>query len=187
MGIHVRAIASCHQLQPVDRVNMVLSEVPHIVLKSNAICMLILVFKFYITIMRQGKARVVAGSRPPEDEALFGAKAGKQCLDGSLKFKENDEKGIQARQVEQRWLRLVMNDVENVPLGILVSWGSAICLQATHEWCVNVHVTCVWMFTVGRVAHSFAYAYGLQPHRAIGWFAGVVGIMGMSINACVAV
>jgi hypothetical protein len=50
--------------------------------------------------------------------------------DGTAKAAERASKGGEdkafkrAREKEQRWTRIVANDLENVPLGLIVAWGS---------------------------------------------------------------
>ncbi len=81
---------------------------------------------------------VSAGFRPPEDAALF-PHAKLQSFDGSAKLeaikakasseedqkaKESESKLAKQREVEQRWTRIVANDLENIPLGVAVMYGS---------------------------------------------------------------
>jgi uncharacterized MAPEG superfamily protein len=158
-------------------------------IKSSIWCTLLLVTKFFMTIMLQGSSRVAAGSRPPEDELIFGTKAGKQSLDGSKKFKADDIKGVRAKKKEMRWLRLVQNDLENIPLGLITAWASVLCIQSSPGSPKEnvMHNILFWAFTISRIAHSIVYSFQLQPHRALAWFVGVVATVGMCINALVVV
>jgi uncharacterized membrane protein YecN with MAPEG domain len=56
-----------------------------------------------------------------------------------------------------------MNDLENIPLGLIVAWASVICSGSS-----PVHVACLWAFCLGRAAHSYFYAKAMQPWRAAG-------------------
>lgn len=88
-------------------------------LKTLSICTAILTIKWYTTIALQGKARFKGGSRPREDSTLGFAKTlGKgvtQSFGTSLE-------GVDPKAVEDdiRWQRIVLNDLENIPLGLIV-------------------------------------------------------------------
>jgi glutathione S-transferase len=104
-----------------------------------------------------------------------------KAFDGSEKFKDDDEKGKKHKEADARWVRLIHNDLENLPLGLVVAWGSLLCNPAA-----KIQSILLWVFCVGRVGHSFAYANAMQPARAYCWMAGVAGILGMGINGLVA-
>ena len=151
-------------------------------IRAAAVATLCLTLKWYLTLMLQGKSRVKAGSRPPEDMALFGARGGKQSLDGSQKFagQENGAKARHCKEAELRWLRIVSNDIENIPIGLLLMWAGTIAAGSP-----LVHTAAIALFCCSRVAHTIAYALKLQPHRALAWFGGVVGNVVMAVNILV--
>lgn len=74
-----------------------------------------------------------------------------------------------------------MNDLENIPLGLLVAWMDVLCGGNT-----TVHLVGVWLFCVGRCAHFYAYHHALQPARAIGFGVGLLATAAMAINAIIA-
>ena len=49
------------------------------------------------------------------------------------------------------------------------------------------HMVFTIMFTAGRVFHTFSYELKLQPHRAIGWFAAFVAMIGFGVIAIMGV
>jgi hypothetical protein len=49
------------------------------------------------------------------------------------------------KQNDKRWRRIVLNDVENIPLGLVVAWGSANIAQSP-----RTHVGLVSLFAVSR-------------------------------------
>lgn len=164
---------------------MVSLEVDETVLKNTAYVTLALILKFQLTNLILGASRVKSGSRPPEDAALF-AGAGPQDFDGSSKRaereKKDDEKAldrlIKAKSAEMRAARLVMNDLENIPLGLIAAWMGVVCGGNP-----TVHVASLWCFCAGRFAHTYAYLYAKQPLRAIAWGMGFLATFVMAGNA----
>ncbi|TFJ85254.1 hypothetical protein NSK_003677 [Nannochloropsis salina CCMP1776] len=152
---------------------------PNAPLQATAVASLTLLVKHILTVFVQGGARFGAGMRPPED-VCFMPKAGKQSFDGTAKAAErgNEDKALKkALQNEQRWTRIVANDLENIPLGLIIAWGS---LQSPRS--PPAHVVLVLAFTVSRILHTVTYAAGKQPHRALAFFGGVLAVVGMGVN-----
>lgn len=141
-------------------------------------------------------------------------KAGKQSFDGTAKAAErgNEDKALKkALQNEQRWTRIVANDLENIPLVSLASIPSPPlspfffspsppCFHPSPPsyfpsqgliiaWgslqsprSPPAHVVLVLAFTVSRILHTVTYAAGKQPHRALAFFGGVLAVVGMGVN-----
>lgn len=141
-------------------------------------------------------------------------KAGKQSFDGTAKAAErgNEDKALKkALQNEQRWTRIVANDLENIPLVSLASIpppspSSFLLFRLTSLFHPSppsyfpsqgliiawgslqsprsppAHVVLVLAFTVSRILHTVTYAAGKQPHRALAFFGGVLAVVGMGVN-----
>lgn len=141
----------------------------------------VLLIKYYLTILIQGYKRVLGGSRPPEDSRLFKG-AGEQSFNGLAKFAGktiNDRYVKSLKESEMRWLRIVNNDVENIPFGVVMGLFS-LSYGDSHSF----HAFCVGSFAICRVMHTLSYAYALQPHRAIAFGGGVSATFGMLLNVC---
>mmetsp|Transcript_8211 Transcript_8211/g.17830 ORF Transcript_8211/g.17830 Transcript_8211/m.17830 type:complete len:155 (-) Transcript_8211:309-773(-) len=147
---------------------------------------MVLLLKFQATNMNLGSSRIRSGSRPPQDAALF-AGAGPQDFDGSSKrterAKKNDggkslDRAVKAKAAETRAARIVMNDLENIPLGLVAAWAGVLCGGGR-----DVHVAAVWAFCAGRCVHSYAYLYARQPMRAIGFLVGLLATFVLAGNA----
>lgn len=139
----------------------------------------LLILKFTVTVFIQGGKRFEGGSRPPEDEKF------KKSVNQNFGLKKDaptDEKMKQAIETDMRWQRIVLNDLENIPLGLIVAWASV--FSPLSEW---THVSLVASFTLARVFHTYAYANGLQPHRALLWTAGILSVLGMGLNGTLGV
>ncbi|KAJ3412718.1 hypothetical protein HDV05_000346 [Chytridiales sp. JEL 0842] len=76
-----------------------------------------------------------------------------------------------------RWQRILMNDLENIPIGLLVAWGSAFSPKS-----VKTHIVLVMAFAALRCGHTWAYAKGVQPWRSLCWFGGVLSVAGLGLN-----
>ena len=81
---------------------------------------------------------------------------------------------------ETRAIRIVANDLENIPLGVACAWGSLLCTSSP-----GLHSARVSAFTFGRVFHTVCYAKELQPHRAIFYFVGLASSFGLALNGVV--
>ncbi|GMI02926.1 hypothetical protein TrLO_g8750 [Triparma laevis f. longispina] len=129
--------------------------------------------------MMTGKYRISAGGRPPEDVKLF-PESGAQDFSGDSKVFNNPEKEKHVKQKLTRALRIVANDLENIPIGLIVMWGSLVCCYN-----VNAHIACSAGFALGRVGHTISYELELQPHRAWGWGLGIVSSSLLAANGVI--
>lgn len=81
-----------------------------------------------------------------------------------------------ARLVDLRWRRLVLNDVENIPMGLLLFLVSCGANQILYRLLMSVFVS-------ARVTHSIAYAYEMQPMRGLCWGLGVMCCFTVGMSA----
>lgn len=77
-----------------------------------------------------------------------------------------------------RWNRLVLNDFENIPFGLILAWSSYLA-----QGDATAQVVGLGLFTVGRYAHSVCYAYRLMPWRSYAFALGLAGSFTLGINA----
>eukprot|EP00036_Acanthoecidae_sp_10tr_P021856 CAMPEP_0206325296 /NCGR_PEP_ID=MMETSP0106_2-20121207/20993_1 /ASSEMBLY_ACC=CAM_ASM_000206 /TAXON_ID=81532 /ORGANISM="Acanthoeca-like sp., Strain 10tr" /LENGTH=116 /DNA_ID=CAMNT_0053757745 /DNA_START=29 /DNA_END=375 /DNA_ORIENTATION=+ len=103
----------------------------------------------------QGWWRFRANLRAPEDawSGLQGEKD--KGMDFARTDKPADAATVHAIGQEQRWTRIVANDLENIPIGLVVAWASALVAK---DAVVAVHLTGLLMFGVGRLSHTVCYA-----------------------------
>lgn len=173
---------------------MISLMIDEIVLKHTAFVTLALLLKFQGANLLLGASRIKSGSRPPEDAKLF-ARAGPQDFDGTAKLTERekqnktdggDERALdrirKAKSAEVRTARLVMNDLENIPLGLIVAWMGVLCGGNQY-----VHLSSLWAFCLGRCGHTYAYHHAIQPMRAICFLVGIVATFVLAGNAVFAV
>ena len=152
-------------------------------IKSTSIATSLLVVKMLGTVGNQGSIRFKTGFRPPEDSGLIpgfenaGQNYGRTTAAASA---DASEKELKALALETRWVRIVQNDMENIPIGMIAMWGAALT-----PWSAVVHATAAGTFVAARYAHTYAYANKMQPQRAIAWAAAVVAVLTMSVNGLV--
>eukprot|EP00008_Paramoeba_atlantica_P014955 CAMPEP_0201481944 /NCGR_PEP_ID=MMETSP0151_2-20130828/6196_1 /ASSEMBLY_ACC=CAM_ASM_000257 /TAXON_ID=200890 /ORGANISM="Paramoeba atlantica, Strain 621/1 / CCAP 1560/9" /LENGTH=153 /DNA_ID=CAMNT_0047864367 /DNA_START=63 /DNA_END=524 /DNA_ORIENTATION=+ len=124
--------------------------------------------KYFVTLFLEGRARMLAGVRAPEDGVL----GKRQQFDVQV--------SSETKNKLTRWHRIVGNDLENIPVGLIVIWSTLLVGLPR-----NFYTRAVVVFTVGRFLHTITYAKGLMPHRAICHLAAVgsiVTLLGASLK-----
>lgn len=150
--------------------------------KVWAVCTAVLYVKFLAVVSIQGAKTFAAGGRPPEDAKLPIAKNfhSVQQNYGLVQVDATDAKLMQAKLVEHRWRRIVANDIESLPLGLLV-FAAGVVTDAN----ATVHAGAMVAFTALRCFHSYAYANEKQPHRARAWMLATAAVLVGAGNAVV--
>ncbi|KAJ3215460.1 hypothetical protein HDU67_000384 [Dinochytrium kinnereticum] len=173
-------------------------------LKTTAIATALIIVKLFVTITIQGGKRFAAGSRPPEDTALkLNKKMGKgrEQSFGVDAVNVDDAKAKKAKSVhlldDLRWQRIVMNDIENIPMGLVAMYGSLLTpYSATTHSILSLAFVAARQanplyltaslfnnfFFAYRYTHTYVYAKGLQPARAIAWMSTWLSVFGFVIN-----
>lgn len=134
-----------------------------------SICSLVLVFKFVFTSVLLGGKR----QRAPEDG-----------FNTDLKEGLTDSKGFDA---SQRYKRIVMNDLENIPFGLILMWTQVITGayaftgESKDAYWQSVSGLAI-IFVIGRVGHTICYIYSLMPWRSIVWLIALLASFGMGIT-----
>ncbi|KAH7491808.1 uncharacterized protein KRP23_725 [Phytophthora ramorum] len=150
-------------------------------LKAYITCSFILYLKFVITTGIQASKTFDAGCRPPEDKNLALAQ-GRREQNYGLFNDTDDAELMKAREVEHRWKRIIQNDLESIPLALLVFLGGVFA-----DGNKELYVVCLAIYTLARCFHTYAYANSLQPHRAWCWRTGVLVIIVCAVNSTVGV
>ncbi|KAJ3117067.1 hypothetical protein HDU96_007985 [Phlyctochytrium bullatum] len=151
--------------------------------KATLYAIAVLAIKMVVTISFQGTARFKAGTRPPEDEAFaFLTESYTQGVKQSYgqATGKDDDKLKKERLNDIRWQRIVMNDIENIPLGLAI----AIITLFTPASPL-FHTLLVSLFAFARVSHTIVYAGQMQPHRTVAFIAGWSAMVGMLANGIV--
>lgn len=140
--------------------------------KVFAVCASVLYAKFLGTTMIQGRLAFKAGTRLAEDKKL--PMAGGSPVDDKL---------VKAAvEQEDRWKRIIQNDLESMPMAFVVFWA-AIVAKASPTVVSGLLVA----YTTARLAHTTTFALGMPRARMISWMAGSFSILAGGITAIVSV
>ena len=78
---------------------------------------------------------------------------------------------------EDRAMRIVNNDIENIYMGLILYWASFIA--GGHYWFTIIIVI---IFTLCRILHTICYYKAIQPWRSIIWSVGALCNICAAIN-----
>ncbi|KAF0696888.1 Aste57867_12387 [Aphanomyces stellatus] len=134
-------------------------------LQTVMVCTAVLFLKHFVTGLLGAKAKFAAGTRAPEDAA-----DGKQNF-GVAPSHASDVEPNATKITEMRWNRITMNDLENIPLGLIVAWAAVACGGDATTVAVATIV-----FTIARIGHTVAYARALSQARGLAYIVGSVAI-----------
>ncbi|RLN92714.1 hypothetical protein BBJ28_00012171 [Nothophytophthora sp. Chile5] len=138
--------------------------------KVFAVSASVLYVKFLATTMIQARKAFSADTRMPEDRQLICGMAA--VGEKALKIAKDDE---------QRWKRIIQNDLESMPLAFVVFWG-AISAGVNPELTKGLLVA----YTGARFSHTVSYARGMPRARMACWMAGTFCIVTAAVNTVMA-
>lgn len=144
-----------------------------VALQTTAFCSLLLYIKVLLSNIVEGGAKMKAGARPPEDTY--------QHIPSTEEEKENAMKSV------DRARRIINNDMENIPVPLVIAWGSMLCLFLNDKSEANIaHAVLMIVFTATRICHTVVYMMALSYPRALFWALALLAALGMAINCIVA-
>jgi uncharacterized MAPEG superfamily protein len=121
-------------------------------------------YVFFMT----GRAKTKAGKRAPEDKYQSTPLLGD---DGTL----------------DRWTRQTNNDLECIPMGVLVIiLSTVVCTGSLFDDTPRiVHIIATSLFVAARVCFTICYAMALSMPRSVCWFVGQLSILTLLIQSLV--
>jgi len=135
-------------------------------LRMYAITAIVLTFKMFANSLAQGRGRVTTHIfTNPEDAKLFG---------GKLEAQE--------APVVQRASAVWRNDLENIPLFLILAWiyvAAGLSATAFAIYCI--------VFMVARIIHTICYINSIQPWRTAAFMAGAIAMFALIIHLFVEV
>ncbi|CAK4067025.1 unnamed protein product [Aphanomyces euteiches] len=143
-------------------------------LRIATVCTLVLYLKMIVALGVQGTVKFKSGARAPEDLAHAQAKSEEPVA------ATDPEELRKAKEREHRWNRIVGNDMENIPLGIILAWVSIMAGGNTSATSVLFI-----LFTVCRVVHTVAFANGVFLPRTLAWQIGVLSTLCLAVTAVI--
>ena len=88
--------------------------------------------------------------------------------------------------------RIVQNDIENIPFGLIFIWGAALCILGVRSsmkdssGLCTAHIVLSGIFATARIAHSIMYILGLGLPRSAVFMLGTMSLFGLGILGMVA-
>lgn len=135
-------------------------------LRMYAITAIVLAFKMFAIAIVQGRGRLSAGIFVnPEDAKTFGAK-----------------EAPEEAPIVQRAARAWRNDLENIPIFLILAW----IYVAAGLSSVAFAVYCL-VFMAARIAHTFCYIKAIQPMRTIVFTIGAFAMLALIIHLFIGV
>jgi uncharacterized membrane protein YecN with MAPEG domain len=143
------------------------------------LCTVILYFKYLAVLFIQGSKKFKSGSRAPEDIAPSVIQTNQPQTFGLTPADPQSEEYKQAKAEEIRWQRILGNDMECIPFGVIMAWVSL--------WMGNPMITSITfgIFTAARITHTVAFAKGIFIPRTLAWQLSIVCTIVMAINGLV--
>eukprot|EP00457_Paulinella_chromatophora_P020722 gb/GEZN01022844.1/.p1 GENE.gb/GEZN01022844.1/~~gb/GEZN01022844.1/.p1 ORF type:complete len:158 (+),score=11.80 gb/GEZN01022844.1/:44-517(+) len=144
-------------------------------LKYTVIATGVLYTKCFLTNFYQGGKKFPACARVKEDYEA----TGRPIPDPTSKSVK------EAKDELVRWVNISNNDLENIPMGLLVAWSTYLALStkgmsvSTKSHRLNHGLLA--LFVSARLAHTVAYAWKKQPARAIMYALGNVAVGGLAL------
>ena len=130
-------------------------------LRMYAITAIVLALKMSAISVAQGRARVAAGVFVnPEDAKLFNAT-------------QAPEEAPEVQRAARAW----NNDLENIPIFLILAWiyvAAGLSATAFVVYCV--------VFVAARVAHTVCYLNSIQPLRTIAYTVGAVATLALMVH-----
>ena len=135
-------------------------------LRMYAITTIVLALKMFAIAVVQGRARTTEGAfLNPEDAATFGGKAVPQ-----------------EPEIVQRAARAWRNDLENIPIFLILGW-----IYVTAGLSPAAFVIYCIVFMVARIVHTICYINSIQPWRTAGYTVGALVTLALIIHLFIAV
>jgi glutathione S-transferase len=135
-------------------------------LRMYALTTIVLALKMTAVSVAQGRARTSAGIfLNPEDARLFRAN-------------QAPEEAPAVQRASRAWL----NDLENIPIFLILAWiyvAAGLSSTAFVVYCV--------VFMVARIAHTICYLNSMQPLRTIVYSVGALTTLALMVHLFIVV
>jgi uncharacterized MAPEG superfamily protein len=148
-------------------------------LKAFSVATTALAFKMMFTLATQGfkSLNVRALTLQGSSSRQYGALPENARLLNSDPQQEYSMELLNAQEIEYRWKRIVQNDLENIPISLVVMLVSV--LVGGHE---ATNVVLITVFAAARIGHTYAYANEMRLRRSYFWGIGQVCALAGGLN-----
>ena len=125
--------------------------------------------KMLVTNFWSGIAKDATGLGPPEDGKLRGMETSFDKPKTGGDDAAAKAKAAASMERYSRACRVVSNDLENIPLGLVVLWTAAMAIADEQS---DTLVFWIQAFTLGRIVHSLTYLAGIPGVRSLAFMTG---------------
>ncbi|CAE7615997.1 unnamed protein product [Symbiodinium natans] len=144
------------------------------VFQTCSIVSVTLFLKYFVTNLRWGFLKGKANMRAREDF--------------------NNNENATSDDVERATAagRIVQNDLENIPFGLILMWGTALCILGAQMSSTDAssmctaHIVLSGLFTTARVCHTIVYMLHLALPRGAIFMIGTSSLFGLGILGIIA-
>ncbi len=135
-------------------------------LRVYAITAIVLALKMSAIAFVQGRARTNTGTfLNPEDAATFGGKA-----------------VAEESEIVQRAARAWRNDLENIPIFLILSW-----IYVSAGLALTPFIIYCSIFMAARIVHTICYINSIQPWRTAAFTVGALTMLALIIHLFIGV
>uniref|UniRef100_A0A0G4F490 Microsomal glutathione S-transferase 1 n=1 Tax=Chromera velia CCMP2878 TaxID=1169474 RepID=A0A0G4F490_9ALVE len=145
-------------------------------LQTSVVCTFVLFLKLLFSNLYLGHTKNKAGTRVAEDTY--------QEQGGNLTADEHERR----KEAQDRAQRVVSNDLENIPIGLLVAWGSfdaisysVVAMGNELEAAIGAFIALLAVFTGCRVLHTAMYMSGIGLARSLVYLISILSLLGLVI------
>lgn len=134
-------------------------------------CTALLFLKFFVVLFIQARKSGYAGMRVPEDDQMNHSNAMPSQNYGLMEVDPSNLAMRKAREEDARWRRIVTNDLETLPIALII-FGMGYIVTEHKAMLIATMV----VFTVARFLFTIVYAAALQPYRTVMYALAAVAV-----------
>jgi uncharacterized MAPEG superfamily protein len=151
------------------------------VLRTLVLCTSILVIKMLLTNFYSAIPSALCGYAPTEDSWLWKSVFGVEQTHGIATTGPKD-KPLQRSKDLVRAQRVIMNDLENIPISLIAFWmAGEVCEKVDAAQIVML----IQLFTVARLAHTASYFMGITLIRSVVFLVGFASVFRVVYMSCI--
>ncbi len=81
------------------------------------------------------------------------------------------------KDLDARWRRIVANDLENIPIGLIILWAAGMAVSAKASKAGTGVIVLTILFTIFRFAFTYTFMRAIQPWRTVVWMGAILCVV----------
>jgi uncharacterized MAPEG superfamily protein len=149
------------------------------VFRMLVVCTSILVLKMLLTNLYSAFPSALCGYAPTEDSWMWKSVFGVEQTHGLTTMATGPKDKPAAHQKSKdlvRAQRVIMNDLENIPISLIAFWMCGMACQTDDSSVAAQVIWLVQLFTAARLAHTASYFLGITVLRSAVFMVGYVSV-----------